>query len=121
MDTSLRAHRGGTVIALGALSLLPLILCLTIPSLAAQIPSGIATLIVSYASPVLGIAALWLGWIEHVGMKWSRVDQHGRPMVRTGQILGALGTVTWLVYAIVLHVELRSMGLVDFLRNAPSQ
>ena len=76
MESSLRSHRGGTVLALGIIGLLsPFIL----------VP--------------FGIAAWILGSKELRGMNQGRIDPAGRTPTQVGWVFGIVGTGFWVVMA----------------------
>lgn len=74
MQASLRPHRGGSVLALGILGLVPLV---------GVIP--------------FGIPAWVMGSNDLRGMDLNQVDASGRKLTRAGRVCGVVGTVIWLM------------------------
>jgi len=74
MEASLRPHRGGYVLALGILGLVPLV----------------------GAFP-FGIPAWVMGSKDLRGMDLNQVDASGRKLTQAGRVCGIVGTVLWLM------------------------
>jgi hypothetical protein len=117
MEAILRPHRGGTVLALGILSLG---CALAGVGLASQgfLSDPVCTL-VSLAALPIGILAFVLGWRQIAGMKASRIDPAGRRKTRAGQDLAvaAMCLAVPLATCIILfyprdHMEVYGDGTV---------
>src|SRR5262245_50957806 len=100
MEQALRPHRGGTVLALGILSVAIPLAIFGLASFNQRIgrsfvPMGALTV-------PLGIAGAVFGTLQLRGMRKLSVDPAGRVQARTGQLFGFVGSVGWIAFVVFL-------------------
>jgi hypothetical protein len=97
MSAALRPHRGGTVLALGILSVLAPVAFFAL----SQISSTIGDLFFPFGLVFvpLGLVTWIQGMKQVTGMKARRVDPSGRNEARIGRVLGVVGVAEWLAIA----------------------
>jgi hypothetical protein len=91
MEAALRPHRGGTVLALGVLSLATFLAIVCLESRSSE--AGQLHVLVGFVVVPLGLLACILGWRQSAAMRARRIDPAGRRKTRIGQVLGAAAVV----------------------------
>jgi len=117
MEAALRPHRGGTVLALGILSVvIPLVV---IAFAVAHSRIGQLFMPLGIVIVPLGLVAGVLGWKQIAGMKALRIDPTGRSLARTGQILGVVGAGAWAAFTVIGLYQVSRLFTGDYTMTIP--